>query len=147
MIIDDRYLPLVISVWRGQANMETAQWHGGQHTEVVQELVGRGQKFVLINDASDAERPPPAVRKYFAEYAEAGSDEEEALGLATIVVLSSPVMRGALTAVGWVSERAARIDTAATMRAALERGLKALDAAGVPRPEGLDPANYTPPEV
>lgn len=147
VVIDDRYMPVIISQWRGQATLELARWHAEHTQAMLDECIRNNQKYVLVSDASLAERPPPAVRKFFAEFAESGGERQQELALASIIVISSAIMRGALTAVGWVSERAARMDTVATMQVGLERALKALDAAGLERPAGLDPKAYALPEA
>ena len=147
VIIDDRYLPVLISVWIGQADMENARWYNAENRRVMQELVDRGQPYVMISDAAAAERPTPAVRKYFAELADDNVEGSEVLSLANYVVITSAVMRGALTAIGWISERAARINSVGSLQEAIERALMDLDAAGVPRPDGLDPVSYRPPSL
>ncbi len=145
VIVDDRYLPVLISVWSGQANMETARWFKAENQTQMEAIVARGQPYVMISDASNAERPQPAVRKYFAELSDDAVEGSEALSLGNYVVITNAVIRGALTAIGWISERAARMTSVASMQEAIERALADLDAAGVPRPPGLDPATYRPP--
>ena len=145
MIIDDRYAPVLISIWRGRSELENVKWHWAEHNAIIEEFVRRGQRFVLVSDASEAERPSPTVRKFFADSSDASPKEWADFTLANYVVFTSAVMRGTLTAISWVSERAARIKTAASVQEAIERALADLDAAGIPRPAGLDPANYRPP--
>ena len=144
VIVDDRHIPVVIYLWSGATTVELASWHMAENERICAELVARKQKFVLVSDASASDRPSPAVRKVFAEAVERTPDSHGEFTLGNIVVISSPLMRGAMTALSWVTTKMAKMDTVATMQEGLERALGELDAAGVPRPEGLDPANYCP---
>jgi hypothetical protein len=145
VIHDDRYAPIVITIWSGRANIEAARWHTELQEQDMQKAVAKGQKLISISDATKAERPGPEVRKFWADSLASTTPEQEAGTLSTYVVISSAVMRGVMTAIGWLSERARSIKSEPTLADAIRAALEDLDAAGIPRPAGLDPDGYTPP--
>ncbi|MEZ4340370.1 MAG: hypothetical protein R3B82_27435 [Sandaracinaceae bacterium] len=144
---DDRFVPIIVVVWEGQTTLEAAKWGMEQQQRVMSELTRRRERFILVSDASGAHRPSPEVRRFFATASEEQPVELRRHALSSYVVLSSGLMRGVMTAVGWLSEAARSVRSVATLREALERSLEDLDAAGVTRPEGLDPTSYDPSEV
>lgn len=144
---DDRYAPIYITTWVGTTTLEGARWGTEKQAAVAAELVRRGRRMITISDATRVERPPPEVRKYFADSTNANTSAHGAVSISSYVVLTNPLVRGVMTAVGWMSEAARRVTTVATMRDALERALADLDAARLPRPVGLDPAGYEPPSA
>ena len=145
VIHDDRFAPIVITIWSGTASVEVARWHNELQREDVRKAVAKGQRLVSISDATKADRPGPEVRKFWADALAETTPEQEAGTLSTYVVISSAVMRGVMTAIGWLSERARSIKSVPTLADAIRAALEDLDAEGIPRPSGLDPDSYTPP--
>jgi hypothetical protein len=131
---DDRYSPIIIMIWEGRSCIEAAQWGMSLQQEMTEKLVAAGQRFVSISDARKARRPEPSVRKYWADVLSKNTPESKAATLATYAVFDSALMRGVMTAIGWLSEEARSITTVATLGEAIEQGLAELDAAGIARP-------------
>ena len=129
----------------GKSGLDAAKWHNELQREELDALAAKGQKLISISDATQAERPSPEVRKYWAESLAETTPERDAATLATYVVINSAVMRGVMTAIGWLSERARAIKSVSSLSDAIRDALADLDAAGIPRPAGLDPDSYTPP--
>ena len=147
LTFDDRYSPLLISIWSGRADLEAAKWHGELNREASKVLVARGLPIVSISDALASERPGPDVRKFWADSIAQESREITEATIATFVAFGSPLMRGVLTAIGWLNAEARKIKTTATMAEAIELALAKLAEAGVARPEGLTGESYRPPDV
>lgn len=143
---DDRYEPIFVTTWQGLTTIEAAKWGLEQQGLVAAELARRGRRMVAVSDATGVEGATPEVRRYFAQHADTLARTNGDTLLASYVVLANPLVRGVFTAVGWLSETARRVRTAATVSEALERALADLDAAGIPRPTRLDPATYRKPD-
>lgn len=77
----------------------------------------------------------------------AASQEIREGALGNYVVLSSALVRGALTAIGWINQEARRIETFATLREAIGQAVETLEANGQPVPKGLNPETYEPPSL
>lgn len=147
LTFDDRYPPILISIWSGRADLEAAKWHGDLNRSASEALLARGLPIVSISEALASERPGPDVRKYWADSIAQESSEIIEGTIGTIVVFGSALMRGVLTAVGWLNPEARKIKTVATMAEAIDLALAKLDEAGVRRPAGLSGESYRPPEV
>lgn len=145
VIHDDRYSPVLISIWDGQATLDAARWHDGVTNEATLRIIDGGGKLVSISDATKSIRPTPELRRYWAENLQNADPRIRENTLATYVVINSPMMRGAITAIGWLSAEARRITCVATLHDAITGALEQLDAAGLARPAGLDPESYMAP--
>jgi hypothetical protein len=58
------------------------------------------------------------------------------------VVLDSAVLRGAITAMGWLTRGGLRIKSCPTLPEALRETLARLEELGIAPPAGLDPESY-----
>jgi hypothetical protein len=101
--------------------------------------------YLTIADGRQANRPPATVRKLLAELSQDMSEEGHARFVASILVLESALVRGALTAIQWMSRRALRMESAASMPAAIARARTLLMRAGAPFPSSLGRDYPTPP--
>lgn len=144
---DDRYAPIYVTAWMGQTSLEAAKWGLELQGGGAREQLRRGGRMIAISDATHVERPTPEVRKYFAEHAEELARTTHGVLLSSYVVTANPLVRGVITAVGWMSETARGVKGVATMREAIERALRDLENAGIPRPSGLDPLSYQLPAL
>lgn len=100
--------------------------------------------YTTIADARHGSRPPATVRTLFAKLSEAISEEHHARNGLSIVVHGNPLIRGALTAIQWMSRRALRMETADSMTTAIKRARAMLDTANIPVPENLGDDYPTP---
>lgn len=134
---DARYSPVLISTWIGRSDLDAARWHASIERAAVTAAVRSGTRVVSISDATRAERPAPEVRKFWAEHVDSNPAELSDANLATFVVVASPLMRGVMTAIGWMSERARAIESFPSLAVAVEAALERLDEHGIPRPAEL----------
>ena len=147
LTFDDRYFPIVVMRWDGLADIEAAKWGMDHLAGASKTAVARGTRLVSISDARRARRPSAEVRKYFAAESARGLPEQADVVINTYVVLDSALLRGALTAIGWLSPSVQSVKTTATIEEAIEQALQDLEANGVARPHGLSAATYTMPAV
>ncbi len=144
---DDSHLPVLIVTFMGTTNLQACEWFGARYGEVLEAAHARGEKVVSISDASRANRPPPEVRRFFAEWMGTIPDHLNEATLASIAVITNPLMRGAMTAIGWINEDVRDVVSVPSLEQGIERAMAMLDAAGVPRPTGLDAASYRVPSA
>jgi hypothetical protein len=145
VVIDHRYAPVYITTWFGVGTEEIFVKFYEANRNVVEENCAAKQAFVVISDASDAERPPPKVRARLTEIGEDAPDGQPFM-VGNYVILESALVRGAFTAMQWVSRRKWPSVVVASPGEAIERALEDLTRAGVAAPAGLSSASYTRPE-
>jgi len=144
ILTDDRWAPVYFVTWFGATSEKTATGYFAWNRQVIETAIRTKTPTVLISDATDAERPPPKVRALMAELSDA---QPRAEGLVfSYVVLPNALIRGALTAMQWLTRKPWPIEMVASLPEAIERALAALDGAGARRPAGLDPRGYVRPK-
>lgn len=97
--IEAAAFPLVIVRWQGiNSDAEVAAY-----LSAMTEVVRRPQRKVIIYDALQAAIPTSTHRRMQGEWLKQNQSVIERLGAGTAFVLESAIMRGALTAVFWIS--------------------------------------------
>jgi hypothetical protein len=145
VIVDDRFFPVLISTWSGRANETTVRAFFEWSQRQMQRARKEGVKILQISDATDAERPDPVTRRLLAELTDLQGDEAADLNYTSLVVLENPVIRGAMTAIGWLTRRKLELVAVADMPTAIRRAREELTKAGVKPPADLDPGSYVRP--
>ena len=138
--LDDTHLPILITTFRGHIALEMAQWHHGATSRVLRQRHGLGLPIVYITDAHAMHVPSATVRKYWADIMKQNEAMMNAM-LGNFVVLDNPVMRGALTAIEWVTRLTQRIRYVATLEQAIVEANRVLVEHGHP-PVSLDVSGY-----
>jgi hypothetical protein len=146
VMVDDTYFPVVVSTWFGAATEPAVRaYFAWLHRVLGRAQAGRVPALVNITDAGPAGNPSPDVRRLIAEltvgWEKAGADQ---LHVTSYVVVESAVIRGVLTALGWLHGDM-KAENLASCSQAIERALADLAAAGVSPPVGLDPARWRRP--
>lgn len=141
---DPTHWPIAIATWVGPADEAGVRRFFAWNERVVERARGTGG-YVLITDADRAQRPAPSVRRLVAELTDAMPEDATALSVGNYVVVSSRLIRGAMTAMQWLSNEPWTSVLVGTMHEALVAALDDLDHAGLPRPTGLDPTCYARP--
>ena len=100
--IDESRWPLVTVRFEGIVDDETFR----AYLEGLAGLLRRGESYALLFDARHADRTPPVQRKMQAEWMQAHEAELRRLCVGTAFVITSPLVRGVLTAVLWISPMA-----------------------------------------
>lgn len=141
VVFDDSLSPILIATWWGQATDTTIDaFHAwvGRHVEAARV---RGEKLALINDSIDAERPTPEGRRKFI-----ATTLDASVLIALPTVVTNPLVRGAMTAVGWVlGERMKAVTSWPTLADAFEHARATLLDAGVRPPPASRLASYARP--
>ena len=129
--LDDGHLPLLITTFRGHIELEMAQWHHGATSAVLERQRRLNQPVVYITDSRGMHVPSATVRKLWADIMKEHETTMNAM-LGNFVVLDGPVMRGALTAIEWITTLKRRIHYVATLDQAIVEGNRCLTERGFP---------------
>jgi hypothetical protein len=138
--VDDTHLPVLISTFRGHIELDMAQWHHVATSVILRHRYSLGQPVVYITDSRGMHVPSATVRKYWADIMRENEAMMNAM-LGNLVVLDSPIMRGALTAIEWLTTLTRRIHYVATMEQAEIEANRCLRERGYP-PVALDGKAY-----
>ena len=145
LVYDTTHAPVLISTHFGPATEVLVRDYFGLMLEVLEDL-GSGARYVGITDGSRSARPSPAVRRLLAELTDLYRPRFKDASLANLTVIESPVVRGAVTAIRWLSRVEWQLDIVANMEQAMTRARTILDHASIAWPAGLDPATYVRPQ-
>lgn len=141
IVFDARYSPLLISTFFGKCDLEAAKWHTDLINQATLQAAKRGQRVITISDATHSDRPTAEARKFWADNMSTGSATVQAATLGTYVVFTSAVVRGALTAIGWLNPEVKKIETFGTLPDAILAALRRLAKERLPAPD-LQPEGY-----
>jgi hypothetical protein len=143
--VEDKFFPVIIATWEGTADVGNCMAFAAWHERQVDRASREGARLISISDSAHAQRPPPTVRKFFAEWMARLESEPDDPTLAIIVVVTNALMRGALTAIGWVRPEVSEMVVVPDIGSAISNALALLASANYPAPAGLDPATYRSP--
>lgn len=135
IVIDDRYAPIVISTFLGETDLELGHWYADTHKKVLLAHAAHGRRIVSISDASAAVKPTPEMRKFWADLSNNATEGMRGANLATFLVVNSPILRGAITAIGWLSPSLRDLESFSTIDEALREAMVRLMKAGLPLPK------------
>lgn len=135
VILDDRYAPLVITTFLGETDLELGQWFTEAHKRLLVSHASLGRRIVSISDATLARKPSPEMRRFWAERTANSGDPMKGAALASFLVVSSPVLRGAITAIGWLNPALREIESFSTIDDAIRAALARLIQADLPVPK------------
>lgn len=115
-----------VHTWIGRASIRTID----AYYDELEAIVNRGVPYVLITDASRAGVPGADVRAQIGVRHKALEPRMQPLNLGNVVVVQSPLLRGALTALTWIIPSLTDIEYAATLDEAMHiaRGMQRHDA-------------------
>ena len=132
VILDNRYVPLIVSTFVGEVELSQGLWY----ERMILELIGRegaaGRRVVNIHDASRVTKTSAEMRRFWADLSARHAATLESRTLANVIVVSNALMRGVLTAVGWMNPRVAALKLFPTLETAIAASQKLLQAAGTP---------------
>lgn len=145
VVIDDRYLPILVTTFFGEISLEAATWHGSTHQALVAAQARRNARIITITDSSHTKAPPAEVRKYWAELTKNFPPAIKEATLAAFVVIENPVIRGVMTALSWLNPELRTVEVYDSVELAIRTARDRLRSAGQSVPPEL--ARYElPPE-
>jgi hypothetical protein len=127
VVLDDDRLPILVVTWVGPATVKNVERFYAWAGERVKKATATGQLLVMVNDALDAERPAPEARAAFTKH-----QFPTKVLILSPVVLTNPLVRGAMTAISWVlGDRMKGVTSCSTIEEAFESSFEALAQRGV----------------
>jgi len=145
--LDARWFPVVIATWSGTTDVGHVDTYNAWLDAQVARARRERTRIALINDGLDSVRPSAAVRQRFVASSRTRAVEQRDCVVSSFVVVRGAFLLGVIASVLSMLGIGVRLSTVADTRVALERSLARLDALGVPRPAGLDPASYVRPTL
>jgi hypothetical protein len=142
---DIRHFPVLIATWYGEPTEPLVRAYFKWSDEVAAEAYSNDRRYVIISDNVHARRPSPTVRKLVAALIDAGPAAKTERVISTFVVFESALVRGAVTAMQWLSHKEWNLTTAATVQIAITGALGVLAKHGAPIPARLSPSTYERP--
>jgi hypothetical protein len=122
--LDRSGYPLVVSTWRGVTTLEEAEAFIDDLEALVREAQRRGDGLFLVADLRRVEGTPARVRQRFATFLDELGESWQSAFVATAVLFRSPLMRGVITAIGWLSPIVHAVRPAADLDEAREHFLR-----------------------
>ncbi len=140
VVIDDRYAPLVVSSFVGDVDLPLGTWYEQVTQKIILNQFLEGRRVVNVHDASRSTRTSPEMRKFWADMSARNAATMESRTLGNLIVVSNPLIRGVLTAVGWLNPQVAKLKVFSSLEAAVSEAVEMLDGAGTP--VALPPGGY-----
>jgi hypothetical protein len=141
MVFDDTFFPVIIRTYSGVTTerlvRETIAWLGEYLTKLPKQ-----PKVVLISDTREVPSTDPKGRKFAAESSKTLEPHMRAHNVDAIVILTNPVLRGAIRAICWISDL--KLMPAKDLGDALRLAAESLAKVGRTLPFGLTPAYRAP---
>ena len=141
---DTRYMPVVFVTWFGLSNVELVDQYFAWSDAFNQRAYAQGQRYVMITDTLQGERPSPLVRKHISELTNAQPEHVDALTVESLIVIDSPIMRGTITALSWLIPDF-NVVPVKTLAIAIDRAFASLAAENIEPPTGLSVDSYQRP--
>lgn len=102
VVLDATTLPIVVATWAGRADESLVDRYFEELRELLEALEGRGTQALMLTLTERAGQPSAVTRHRITEHTLALRDQLERVFFANAVVVENPLIRGALTALGWV---------------------------------------------
>ena len=139
--MDIRHYPIIICELDGTFTEGIVEYFFVQWREPMTDYAeSRGERVVVIMQASNSGPPPATVRRAAGEHA--AKDASTKGLLCTNIVVSNPLLRGVMTAIVWVAgQDNTNVKYFGKLDQAIVSSIKSLEAAGF-TPPNIDPAAY-----
>lgn len=118
--ITARHLPILVTTFRGELNLDAVRQHDEVATVMIAKALEQRRPVVYVVDARGISMPSAMVRRYWATQVNESRAVLDAM-LGTFIVLDNTIVRGALTAILWMTDAGKRLSYVPTFDVALER--------------------------
>lgn len=118
--VTDRHLPVLLSTFRGELELNAVRQHDEQVAVIIAKALEQRRPVVYVVDARGVAMPSAMVRRYWATQINASRAVLDSM-LGTFIVLDNAIVRGALTAIVWMTDAGKRLSYVPTFEVALER--------------------------
>lgn len=145
VVVDARSWPIVFTTWFDEPTERLVKSYFENHAKLLERARANREPFVLVTDTFATKQPSAKARKLIADLTNAQPAYATTLIVGSVIVLESAILRGVVTALGWILPRMADSESIATIGAAVDRALQLLDRNGIQRPAGLSAQTYKRP--
>jgi hypothetical protein len=145
-VADARDFPLLVTTWWGEASVPLVRRFFAWNDAMCTRAMSEDTHVAMVSDNRHSKRPPATVRKLLAELTDASTEIAGGRALPTLVVIDNALVRGALTAIQWLSARSWGVQVVASVEDGLRQALDALAAAGAEPPD-VDPSAHVAPAM
>ncbi len=135
---DDRSFPVVVCTLEGELDPRLVDDLFDWIDRLVREASARGARYVMVFDAATVHRPSPAVRGRISKRVDALPPVWLELNISALMIIENPLVRGALTALSWITRAKLSVTYVASIPAAFAHARKDLARAGIQAPDSLD---------
>jgi hypothetical protein len=132
VVVDDRYSPLIVTTFLGETDLTLGKWFEEVHRRLILSQGVQGRRVLSIIDATRSIRPTPDMRRFWAEMSERTTPSMKEATLATFLVVDNALLRGAITAISWMSPSLRDLESFANIEAAMNEAFQRLARAGTP---------------
>jgi hypothetical protein len=137
IIIDEGPHPVIVTTWFGEATVPIVDEYYGWLGPRMAKARASGERLVLLNDTFAVERPTPMVRKRLADKTSAQNKEDGKAMIGSVVVVENVLIRGAVTALGWILPSLSESDFVGTLEEGIDRCFAILAREEVRTPSNL----------
>lgn len=102
VVLDATRLPIVVATWSGEADIKLVDGYFYELRGLLDALERSGRQALMLTLTEFAGRPSPVARQRITEHTTALRGQLSRVFFANAVVVHNPVIRGALTALGWI---------------------------------------------
>lgn len=113
-------MPILLSTFRGEIELEALRQHDEEVTAIINKALEYRRPIVYVVDARGVAVPSAMVRRYWATQVNQSRAVLDSM-LGTFIILDSALLRGALTAIVWMTDAGKRLSYVPTFDAALDR--------------------------
>lgn len=145
--LDARHFPVLLVTWFGVPDPQLVERYVDWLLRMADRAVAEGTRIVVLGDTTGMEeRPGPEMRRAMATGIDRIMSAHPGTLLGVTSVIGQPVMRAVITMVLAITRRQLDLRPVKDLAHGLARTFELLDAAGIPRPPGLDAATHRRPE-
>ncbi len=146
VVIDERVPSIVVMTWFGEATERLVdEYFDWLESRLARARASR-ERVVLLTDTFAIARPSAVVRRRLADRTKVVTAGEGGPVVASVAVIENDLVRGAVTALGWVVPALSRAQTfVGSIDEAFDYALARLEQAGISAPPGFSRASYRRP--
>lgn len=128
--IDTTRFPLLISDWVGAPSPGLVEQYYTAYVSLLNELAADGRRCVMLTTTEKAARPSADARERIAKLTDEHAALIQSIVVANAVVLTNPLIRGAMTAISWMNPTV-RVPYLSSLEAGYAWATEELDRHGV----------------
>lgn len=142
VIVDGTHYPALLSKFHGTVTVDLMRFYFAWSMRTHERAESEKTQIIQIVDALSAEIAPAYVRREVARLSDEHTVRFKPLMLTSFVCLSSPLVRGTMNAINWLSRERMNITPVKTLPIAIVQAMQAFEEAGIAPPHSLSPMTY-----